>query len=791
MRFLPKKCHSYTIVFIAALLPFTVWAHDSAHPHHHTKPAKAKPTTAKVVPKVAKKSNHSPNTPYLLGTFFFSNMKASLGKMNQVAKHLKIPFAKFIEREAHKNDKKGILQFLGVKKGAPFVNQLPAILERNFGWSTDKPSGLMVFQWKRHFYPLLTFGAKPANVLAALKKYGLNKMAQLSFHPATGNFRLIKVQSPLLGPNALTVGFYKDGQVYLSFGSPKPFPPVGNLKDVPAFVTTISKSKNGIKDWLRAGLAGKRLIKLFNQGKLDLVSNFLNLQHIEHIKAPKQVKAIIKEVAKKFPLGKIFTKLSSGLAFSKNKMEAYYGIEAGSWLAKMWGPIAPTATNQNWLPLLPSQVAWMGYSHVDLQAFGKFLNQTLSGKGAIGKWIPPAQLQKAGMGMMMLQMQSNAFGFPLNQRLKELNGQLMSGFLWSKDMKTRIKLWHDNRGFSNHVKGIFYIVGLNSPQAAKNWLKSFQGVYNNLAQKMPMVKQMLKLTASTKGNHSLTFNLNFKGHKVQPFYLIAKNNNLVFLGHSDTKAAFEKVWAGQATSFETRVKKQGSLKGWLNQIQKSSWAFFDATLLPQMIPPFPAAMPAKDKRIITKLMSVFTSFGVISSISGKDLVEGYYATLRPIQAVKKAPTSQKVAAKPTKLPKKDPGRQAAMVGFSVLGGIFSIKTYTLSIGGAIVAMLAMQNVIKKMAKMSMKGGVRKLAKTQACQLDSALDMYRIKTGNYPTAAQGLQELVKSGQLKSVPLDPWGRKFHYAPKDPVSRVSSLGADGRLGGTGANADIPCRP
>lgn len=93
----------------------------------------------------------------------------------------------------------------------------------------------------------------------------------------------------------------------------------------------------------------------------------------------------------------------------------------------------------------------------------------------------------------------------------------------------------------------------------------------------------------------------------------------------------------------------------------------------------------------------------------------------------------------------------------------------------------------------------KAARAQISALEKALDHYRLDTGRYPTTEQGLQALVKKPSAepkwagpylqKDVPLDPWGKAFIY--KSPGQHgdfdLSSLGRDGKPGGTGEDADI----
>ncbi|MEW5774439.1 MAG: type II secretion system major pseudopilin GspG [Thermodesulfobacteriota bacterium] len=90
-------------------------------------------------------------------------------------------------------------------------------------------------------------------------------------------------------------------------------------------------------------------------------------------------------------------------------------------------------------------------------------------------------------------------------------------------------------------------------------------------------------------------------------------------------------------------------------------------------------------------------------------------------------------------------------------------------------------------------------------LESALKLYKLDNGFYPTSDQGLAALVAKpgssptprnwnpkGYLDSgtVPLDPWGYDYIYRSPGSSNRdydILSLGADGRAGGDGVNRDI----
>lgn len=98
-------------------------------------------------------------------------------------------------------------------------------------------------------------------------------------------------------------------------------------------------------------------------------------------------------------------------------------------------------------------------------------------------------------------------------------------------------------------------------------------------------------------------------------------------------------------------------------------------------------------------------------------------------------------------------------------------------------------------------GKTKSAKVQVENISSALDMYRLEVGSYPSSSQGLKALVSAPSgargwggpyLKKmdVPVDPWNNEYQY--KRPGSEghpydLYSFGADGSQGGSGEDADI----
>jgi general secretion pathway protein G len=96
----------------------------------------------------------------------------------------------------------------------------------------------------------------------------------------------------------------------------------------------------------------------------------------------------------------------------------------------------------------------------------------------------------------------------------------------------------------------------------------------------------------------------------------------------------------------------------------------------------------------------------------------------------------------------------------------------------------------------------KAANVQIESLVTAVELFRIDVGRYPTAAEGLEALVRpAGNIKGwtgpylakpeLPADPWGRPYVYETGGQSGaagfRIKSYGGDGKEGGTGEDADI----
>lgn len=94
------------------------------------------------------------------------------------------------------------------------------------------------------------------------------------------------------------------------------------------------------------------------------------------------------------------------------------------------------------------------------------------------------------------------------------------------------------------------------------------------------------------------------------------------------------------------------------------------------------------------------------------------------------------------------------------------------------------------------------AKQDIATLMQALKLYRLDNNRYPTTEQGLQALIArpangpvpanwktGGYVDRLNKDPWGNPYQYLSPGVHGEVDlfSLGADGKPGGTGIDADI----
>jgi general secretion pathway protein G len=83
---------------------------------------------------------------------------------------------------------------------------------------------------------------------------------------------------------------------------------------------------------------------------------------------------------------------------------------------------------------------------------------------------------------------------------------------------------------------------------------------------------------------------------------------------------------------------------------------------------------------------------------------------------------------------------------------------------------------------------RQRARSDIATFAGAIDSYYLAKGQYPGNDLGLKALVPEF-VKVLQNDPWGNPYLYVQpgKNGPYDIISYGADGREGGTGADADI----
>ena len=119
----------------------------------------------------------------------------------------------------------------------------------------------------------------------------------------------------------------------------------------------------------------------------------------------------------------------------------------------------------------------------------------------------------------------------------------------------------------------------------------------------------------------------------------------------------------------------------------------------------------------------------------------------------------------------------------------------------VLAILGMLAALVGPQVLNQLGGAKsKSAAIQISDLEQALEIYKLDVGRFPNSSQGLEALVrqpsgvkgwngpylKKGEL---PMDPWGSpyEYRYPGQGGGPEITSLGADGRPGGSGEDADV----
>lgn len=131
------------------------------------------------------------------------------------------------------------------------------------------------------------------------------------------------------------------------------------------------------------------------------------------------------------------------------------------------------------------------------------------------------------------------------------------------------------------------------------------------------------------------------------------------------------------------------------------------------------------------------------------------------------------------------GKNMAIAGI-ILGGLIIIALPFI----AIVAAIAIPNIVKakNQAIMGIKNQPLELkAKSDIANIGSALELYKMDSGDYPSSEQGIQVLINNEQensyIDNIPDDPWGRHYQYRYPGENNKDSfdlwSPGADGENG------------
>ncbi|MEZ6031022.1 MAG: type II secretion system major pseudopilin GspG [Hyphomonadaceae bacterium] len=90
------------------------------------------------------------------------------------------------------------------------------------------------------------------------------------------------------------------------------------------------------------------------------------------------------------------------------------------------------------------------------------------------------------------------------------------------------------------------------------------------------------------------------------------------------------------------------------------------------------------------------------------------------------------------------------------------------------------------------------AKADIAAIDQALTLFHLEAARYPTMEEGLEALAKPEAalgarrdpfIRSLPNDPWNRAYQYVTpgQNGPYDLYSLGADGKVGGEGLDADV----
>ena len=111
-------------------------------------------------------------------------------------------------------------------------------------------------------------------------------------------------------------------------------------------------------------------------------------------------------------------------------------------------------------------------------------------------------------------------------------------------------------------------------------------------------------------------------------------------------------------------------------------------------------------------------------------------------------------------------------GFTLLEMVIVLGIIAMIAGSAIYGM---RKIGDKAKPTQAKGDIKTYV--------SALMMYKINKGRFPSSQEGLQALVTSGSMQKLVPDPWGNAYIYRYPGKIDssepEIISLGEDGKEG------------
>ncbi len=128
----------------------------------------------------------------------------------------------------------------------------------------------------------------------------------------------------------------------------------------------------------------------------------------------------------------------------------------------------------------------------------------------------------------------------------------------------------------------------------------------------------------------------------------------------------------------------------------------------------------------------------------------------------------------------------------------NIKTYRSNAGFTLLELLVVLAILAMLAGLvgpkvmeQFGRGKHDAAVAQIGNLKSALELYKLDSGNYPQSMEALTKGANGAKpvLDKLPKDPWGNDYHYRfPGEHGDYdIVSYGADGGPGGEGESRDI----